>query len=355
MNTQATPDGGTELHTDIAPVNAATIERAALLLRAGEVAAFPTETVYDLGADAMNGAAVMNIFIAKERPADNPLIAHIADTAALPMLVSRVDARARLLMERFWPGPLTLVLPKTSRVPDAVTAGLSTVAVRMPAHPAALALIRAAGTPIAAPSANRSGRPSPTTAAHVYDDLRGRIPLILDGGACAVGVESTVLDLSGDVPALLRPGGVTAEALRALLPDLTVDRAVLAPLGEGAEARSPGMRHRHYAPRARVVVVRGAPEAVIKTAKRLYDEAGARGEKPAILCANAHVAEYGHRAARPLGADAAEMAAGLFDALRALDAEGAGLILAEAAATSGMGLALMNRLLRAADFDVVDA
>lgn len=338
--------------TEILKVNAASLARAASLLQGGGLVAFPTETVYGLGADAMNGEAVRRIFLAKERPMDNPLIAHVADAAMLRPLVRAVDARARDAMDAFWPGPLTLVLPRTDRVPDAVSAGLSTVAVRMPAHEAALSLIRMAGTPIAAPSANRSGRPSPTAAAHVLKDLGGRIPLILDGGACPVGVESTVLDLSGDVPMVLRPGGVTIEMLREVLPDVAVDPAVLRPLAAGAEARSPGMRHRHYAPRAHVTLVAGAPEAVRAHIRRRYDACLAEGLRPWIMCNTESVAGYGARNAMPLGSDAAAMARDLFGALRALDERGAGVILAEAVDTSGLGLAWMNRMLRAADFDI---
>lgn len=340
------------MRTEVLQVDAASLTRVASLLRAGEVVAFPTETVYGLGADAMNPAAVAKIFAAKNRPADNPLIAHIDDAAMLEGLAARVDDVARALMDAFWPGPLTLVFPKAAGVPDIVSAGLSTVAVRMPSHPAALALIRAAGTPVAAPSANRSGRPSPTTAAHVLADMDGRIPLILDGGACEVGVESTVLDVSGGVPMVLRPGGVTVEELRGVVPEVRVDQAVLAPLAAGEQARSPGMKHRHYAPRARVKIVSGEAEAVITRLCALYEEADAAGLRPVVLCSDGHVAAYGGRRTRTLGGDADAMAAGLFAALRALDAEGLDPILAEAVDASGMGLALMNRLLRAADFDV---
>ncbi len=341
-------------HTEIQPVSAASIEKAALLIRSGETVAFPTETVYGLGADALNGPAVMKIFIAKQRPADNPLIAHIADLSALDALAAQVDDRAKLLMDRFWPGPLTLVLLKSNQVPDAVTAGLSTVAIRMPSHPAAIALIQEAKTPIAAPSANRSGRPSPTTATHVYEDLRGCVPLILDGGPCDFGVESTVLDLSRERPILLRPGGVTLEALQELLPDIVLDPAVLAPLQEGAIAHSPGMRHRHYAPNARVLVIRGEAEAVFQRVRRRYDEAAAENIPVAILCAAAHRTAYGARQSQSLGEDSTAMAKGLFAALRTLDEKGIQLILAEAVEAQGMGLALMNRLLRAANFNVED-
>ncbi|MCL1964467.1 MAG: L-threonylcarbamoyladenylate synthase [Firmicutes bacterium] len=343
------------MKTEVLPLDAASLERAALSLRAGEVAAFPTETVYGLGADALNAQAVGKIYAAKGRPADNPLIVHIAELGDLDKLITGADARARALMGAFWPGPLTLILPRGSRVPDVVSAGLDTVAVRMPSHPAALALIRAAGTPLAAPSANRSGRPSPTTAAHVLADMDGRVPLILDGGACSVGVESTVLDLTRGQAAILRPGGVTLEMLRTLLPEVRVDEAVLRPLAAGGEARSPGMKHRHYAPAARVIVVTGGGEARAAAIRGRYDAAALEGQRAVILCQAGHAALYGDRKAQVLGDGAGEMAANLFAALREADAQGMELILAEAIQTEGMGLALMNRLLRAADFEVAEA
>lgn len=334
------------MKTELMPVTAASITLGASLMAEGKLVAFPTETVYGLGADALNGKAVLKIFEAKGRPADNPLIAHISDKRELAPLVARVDERAQKLMDTFWPGPLTMVFPKSSLIPDAVSAGLSTVAVRMPSHPAARMLIRALGRPIAAPSANRSGKPSPTTAAHVFEDMDGRIPLILDGGPCGVGVESTVLDLSGDVPTLLRPGGITAEMLREYLPNLAIHPAVLHPLQSSAEARSPGMKYKHYAPNASIVIVRGTPD---KIAAR-YDASAASGKKTAILCADR--APYGNRFVYELGHDAGEMAARLFAALRAMDEDGVEAAFSEQTPTDGVGLALTNRLLRAAGFQV---
>lgn len=334
------------MKTELMPVTAASIALGASLMSEGKLVAFPTETVYGLGADALNGKAVLKIFEAKGRPADNPLIAHISDKRELAPLVARVDERAQKLMDAFWPGPLTMVFPKSSLIPDAVSAGLSTVAVRMPSHPAARMLIRALGRPIAAPSANRSGKPSPTTAAHVFEDMDGRIPLILDGGPCGVGVESTVLDLSGDVPTLLRPGGITAEMLREYLPDLAIHPAVLHPLQSSAEARSPGMKYKHYAPNASIVIVRGTPEQIAAR----YDASAASGKKTAILCADR--APYGDRFVYELGHDAGEMASRLFAALRAMDDDGVEAAFSEQTPTDGVGLALTNRLLRAAGFQV---
>lgn len=344
-----------EYPTEVLPVSAAAIMRAARLLSSGQVVAFPTETVYGLGANALDEAAVRGIFEAKGRPADNPLIVHIAEACALDALVAEIPDTARALMRAYWPGPLTLIFPKKDAVPGIVSAGLSTVAVRMPDHPVAVALIREAGVPIAAPSANRSGRPSPTAAAHVLEDMRGRIPLILDGGACAFGVESTVVDVTGHVPVLLRPGAVTAEMLRAVLPELSIDPAVLSPVAEGAKPASPGMKHRHYAPNARVVIVDGTKESAAGKARALYLEAEAGGGRAVILCAACRMPRYAGCAVFSLGADAREMTAGLFDALRRVDREGYTLAIAEAADTEGIGLALMNRLLRAADFTVVRA
>ena len=340
------------MQTELVKASAAAMDRAARLLAGGELVAFPTETVYGLGANALDEAAVRKIFEAKGRPADNPLIVHIAERSALEPLVASVDARAAKLIDAFWPGPLTLIFRRADSVPAIVSAGLPTVAVRIPSHPDALALIRRAGLPIAAPSANPSGRPSPTTAQHVYEDLVGRVPLIIDGGPCLVGVESTVVDMTSDTPAVLRPGGVTVEALRALLPDIAVDPAVLAPVREGAPTPSPGMKHRHYAPRARIIVVEGAPDRVAETVRMLY----ARADAPAaILCATGRVPCYPGLKTVDLGADAAEMAANLFSAFRMLDERGIAVAFAESTDSNGIGLALMNRLLRAADFEVVRA
>jgi L-threonylcarbamoyladenylate synthase len=337
--------------------DAGAVARAAALLRAGETVAFPTETVYGLGADALNPSAVRRVFAAKGRPADNPLIVHVAKAEDTAALVRELDGRARALMARFWPGPLTLVLPRSDAVPPEVTAGLDTVGVRLPAHPAARALIRAAGTPVAAPSANRSGKPSPTSARHVYDDLCGRVPLILDGGDCAVGLESTVLDLTETVPVVLRPGGVTLEMLREALGEVRVDAGVLAPQARDAAPRSPGMKYRHYAPEAAVVVVEGGQAASLRRIQTLYDAAEARGERVAILAHAERCPDYGERRCFAWGArgDPHRAASELFAALRELDAQGVGRVFAEAVPAEGIGLAVMNRLCRAAGFHVEKA
>lgn len=333
------------MHTELCQADDASIRRAAALLRAGELVAFPTETVYGLGADALNGEAAARIFAAKGRPADNPLIAHIAGESGLAGLIAGEPcACARKLMRAFWPGPMTLIFPKSPRVPREVTAGLDTVAVRMPSHPVARALIRAAQTPIAAPSANRSGRPSPTTAAHVLEDMEGRIPLILDGGPCEVGLESTVVDVTGARPRILRPGGVTLEMLEGVVGDVDVDEGVLHQLQAGSQARSPGMKYKHYAPKGEVTIVTG-PRAAQEIA-RLYDAADGRA---AILAFSQ--ADYGARRVYRLKNAPGE----LFAALRQLDEDGMETIYAEDVPTAGVGLAVMNRLMRAAAFRVVEA
>ncbi len=338
-----------QYETRIMPaMQADALSEAVRLLQAGELVGFPTETVYGLGANATDKTAVLRIFEAKGRPADNPLIVHIADFCDLLPLVQGVDPRAEQLASRFWPGPLTMIFRRSSRIPSVVSAGLDTVAVRFPKHEAAQALILAAGCPIAAPSANRSGKPSPTTAEHVYEDMKGRIPLILDGGPCSVGVESTVLDLTGEKPTVLRPGGVTVEMIKEILPDVRIDNAVLAPLARDAQARSPGMKYKHYAPAAHVTVVRGSPEFLAER----YDSQIALGKKAAILCGNA--APYGDRLVFSIGKSSEEMATMLFRTLRELDEEGVEVAFAEATETDGMGMAFMNRLLRAAGFDVLE-
>ncbi len=326
------------------------VARAADLIRRGEVVGFPTETVYGLGADALNPRAVMKIFAAKGRPGDNPLIVHIADLNALRPLVARAPSETALrLAKAFWPGPLTMLFPRAERIPDCVTAGLDTVGVRMPSNPWARMLIERAGRPIAAPSANRSGRPSPTAARHVLEDMDGKIPLILDGGPCDVGLESTVLDVTGEIPRVLRPGGVTAEMIAAVAGAVDVDDSVMRPLREGERPRSPGMKYRHYAPDAAVVIFEGDPEAVAAAIRARYDASGA----PALILAlEGHIARYGNRRTLSLGADAPEAANRLFEALREADALGAELILSEAVDASGIGLAVMNRLGRASGFHV---
>ena len=333
----------------MARADAQSIARAAEYIRAGEVVGFPTETVYGLGANALCPQAVRRIFAAKGRPADNPLIVHIADLSELDALVLDVPEGARRLMEAYWPGPMTLLLPRRPCVPDVVTAGLPTVGIRLPSHPVARALIAQSGCPIAAPSANRSGRPSPTRAQHVLEDMEGRIPFILDGGPCEVGLESSVIDATGEVPVVLRPGGITPEMVARVVGGVRVDEHVMSPLKEGEVVRSPGMKYRHYAPRAQMEIFQGAPEDVARAICARYDDAP---EHAAIFALSGHVPLYGARRVFTLGSLAQDAAGALFDLLREMDARGVERIYAEAVEAEGIGLAVMNRMGRAAGFHI---
>ncbi|MEY8574398.1 L-threonylcarbamoyladenylate synthase [Oscillospiraceae bacterium 21-37] len=321
------------------------VERAGEILRAGGLVAIPTETVYGLAADALNGNAVKKIFAAKGRPSDNPLIVHISGFSQLAPLVKEVPEAAKRLAQAFWPGPLTIILEKSALVPMETSGGLDTVAVRMPRHPAARAVIEAAGVPLAAPSANLSGRPSPTSFAHVREDLAGRVDALLDGGPCDVGVESTVITLAGDVPRVLRPGGVTLAQLRAVLGQAELDPAVLHSLREGAKASSPGMKYKHYAPKAEVTLVDASPEefaAYVNERKGgwalCFQEDLPFVEGPAISLGSRY--------------DGGGQARRLFGALLELDKKGAQTAFAHCPSRSGVGLAVYNRLLRAAGFRV---
>lgn len=332
------------------------IAAAGAVIRQGGLVGFPTETVYGLGANAWDKEAVARIFQAKGRPGDNPLIVHVADPATVRELAADLPPLGEELISRFWPGPLTLILPRQARVPDEVTAGLDTVAVRMPDHLVALALIKAAGVPIAAPSANLSGRPSPTEAGHVLADMNGRVEVILDGGQTGVGVESTVLDLTASVPSILRPGGVTAEALAEIIGRVAVD-----PNAEGMDAaeisatpRSPGMKYAHYAPQAPVILVEGEESRVVDyilAMKRHYQQSG---QKVAILAcretADVYLDNQPPAWLEVLGKrdDLSTVASRLYQALRACDTAKADVILAEGFSDREIGAAVMNRLRRAA-------
>ena len=328
------------------------VATAARLFSEGQLVGFPTETVYGLGANALDRDAVLSIFAAKGRPADNPLIMHIWDRGQLEGLCG-VPEGAETLMDAFWPGPLTMLFPRTERVPDAVTAGLPTVAVRMPSLPCTRKLLEACGLPIAAPSANRSGRPSPTTAAHVLEDMDGRIPLILDGGPCQVGLESTVLDLTHGQPVILRPGGITKEMLeKALGTEVAVAGSVLRPLKQDEKALSPGMRYRHYAPEGAVTLVEGREDAVLKAMREFCLRDRRAGKKSCVLCFTEHTDALSDCAPHDIGSmrDGAQVARRLFDILRRLDREGMETIYSEVIPPEGVGLAVMNRLGRAAGF-----
>jgi L-threonylcarbamoyladenylate synthase len=326
------------------------IALGARLLREGQLVAFPPEPVYGLGANALDGAAVQKIFDAKGRPSDNPLILHVADTQSVDKLVLSVPRSARRLMDAFWPGPLTIILKKSAIVPDIVTAGLDSAGIRMPGNAYARALIAAAGCPVAAPSANTSGRPSPTCAEHVYTDMDGRIPLILDGGQCRYGVESTVLSLV-DEPVILRPGAVTKEMLEVQIGPVKVAPGVFAPLEAGEKSASPGLKYRHYSPKADTVLVGGDQEKAVAAICRLYDDA----PNALIIASDETAGRCAPRCCIGLGSrdNPEKICAGLFSALRKADDMGVSLVLLEALDTSGEGMAYMNRALRAAGFKYV--
>ena len=327
---------------------------AGAILRGGGLVAFATETVYGLGANGLDEDAVLRIFEAKGRPSDNPLILHVAKKSDVKELWLRVTDNARALMDAFWPGPLTLVYPRRAVVPDVVSAGLDTVAVRMPDHKSALALIRAAGVPVAAPSANLSGKPSPTTAEHVKEDFWGKIDVIIDGGPCRVGLESTVLSLTGR-PTILRPGGITKEMLEAVIGAVEVSPAVLSPLKEGERPSAPGMKYRHYAPDAKVLVAAPAePKAAAALICRAYDRRTQAGESCVVFATTQTQAFYKNRKHVIIGDrnHPETLCASLFAALRAQSGE-ADVIFCEALPENDMGLAYMNRVLRAAGFEML--
>ena len=327
--------------------------RAAEILRAGGLVGIPTETVYGLGANGLNPQAVRAIFTAKGRPQDNPLILHIPEASWLERYCRDIPPQAWVLARRFWPGPLTMVLRRRDNVPDQVTAGLDTVGMRCPAHPLCRAVIQAADVPVAAPSGNTSGRPSPTTAAHMLEDMDGRIDAILDGGPCSVGVESTIVDLTCTPPRLLRPGGITLEQLRAALGEVAVDPAVTRLMGAGERPRAPGMKYRHYAPKAPVTVVTGEPE---RSAAYIAAHAG---PGDGVICFEEFLPMYagGARPVMSLGpaGDKGEQARRVFDALRAFDHTAVSAIWAQCPDSGGIGLAVTNRLNKAAGFHIVEA
>ena len=332
------------------------VQVAAGIIRKGGLVAFPTETVYGLGADALNPKAVLALFKAKKRPLDNPPIIHVENIRDVYTLAEQIPPKADSLMKEFWPGPLTLVFKRSKNVPDVTVAGLGTIAVRMPQHPVALALIRESRCPIAAPSANLAGKPSPTSAEHVFDDLNGRIDAILDGGSTRIGVESTVLDLSVDPALVLRPGGTTLEALQKVLGNVQLHPFVAAEKELPIEKpQSPGMKHKHYAPKAQLIVVEGAITPVMATIKSLITAYWLQDKRVGVLATAETAWAYEADVVKSLGSrrkvDA--MAANLFRLLREFDEENVDVILAEGVPTEGLGLAVMNRLRKASGYNIV--
>ena len=328
--------------------NQEVMQEAAALIRAGEVVSFPTETVYGLGADGLNPEAVAKIFAAKGRPNDNPLILHIAQKEAIEQLTTGLNANAKKLMEHFWPGPLTLIVNKSSIVPDAVSAGLETVAVRFPSNKYAQDFIRACGCPIAAPSANISGRPSPTNAQDVLEDMQGKIAGMLDGGNCGIGLESTVVDTTSAVPTILRPGGITYEMLTEVMGAVEIDPALQG--DKNFKPKAPGMKYRHYAPKADLTIIEGPLEKVVKEINKRAKEKSEAGYKVGVIGTEETVADYKSGDVKCIGtrADESTIAANLFRILREFDDDQVDYIYSESFDTAGIGSAIMNRLLKAA-------
>lgn len=333
-----------------APLSDAEYDAAAEIIRSGGLLGIPTETVYGLGADALNETACRQIYEAKGRPQDNPLIIHIPDESWLPRYCWDIPPAAYALARAFWPGPLTMILPKQEIVPLRTTGGLPTVGVRCPNHPVTLEIIRRAGVPIAAPSGNTSGRPSPTTAGHMEEDMWGKIDGIVDGGPCGVGVESTIIDLTCTPPRLLRPGGLPLEALEEILGEVAVDKAVVSRLADGERPRAPGMKYRHYAPKAPVTVVTGDPaQSAAYIREHLTPGAG-------VICFHEFTGLFDGHIVHDLGhaLDKAEQARHVFDALRAFDETNVPEIWAQCPDSGGLGLAVGNRLKKAAGFHVIE-
>ncbi len=341
--------------------NQSGILRGAEILRQGGLVAFPTETVYGLGANGLESNAVKKIYQAKGRPSDNPLILHIVDINELDKLVNEIPKKALKLMEKFWPGPLTLVFKKQSHIPDQVTGGLETVAVRMPSHPIARALIAAAKVPVAAPSANLSGRPSPTLAEHVITDLKGRVEMIIDGGPCQMGIESTVLDCSEDEPILLRPGSISLEDLQEVIGEVRMDVGVDAQKmdpDKEFQPKSPGMKYRHYSPKAEMMIIEGE---AFKAREKLLELINNSNQKLGVLATQEmadnlkEVFNSSSVVVKILGSrdNVHQMAARLFKLLREFDEDEVDLILAEGLPLQGLGLAVMNRLSKAAGYKIL--
>lgn len=324
------------------------ILKCAEILKNDGLVAIPTETVYGLAGNALKGSCVKKIFAAKGRPSDNPLIVHISDISQWEPLVKAVPEKAKALAEKYWPGPLTIILPKSDIIPDEICGGLDTVAVRMPSNETARAIIDACSFPLAAPSANTSGKPSPTTAPHVMADLDGKIDAIVDGGSSSVGIESTVISLASDVPRLLRPGGITPEMLREVLGEIIIDDAVYNKLADGAKASSPGMKYKHYSPAAKVILIKGTYDKYISFVRKNADST------TAILCFEGEEVTdipsvvYGKKD------DPSSQAKHIFDALRSLDKIGAKTVYARFPESDGVGLGVFNRLVRAAGFNIIE-
>ena len=331
------------------------MNEAGALLKGGALVAFPTETVYGLGANALDEEASAKIYAAKGRPSDNPLIIHIADMEKLAYITAEIPKAAVKLAEKFWPGPLTMVLKKSDAVPFGTTGGLNTVAVRMPSHKVALEMIRAGGGYIAAPSANTSGRPSPTLASHVADDMDGIIPMILDGGAVGIGIESTIVDLTEEIPTILRPGFITKEMLEEVVGEVQIDKGLEA--DAKTPPKAPGMKYRHYAPKAELLIVEGAEDAVIEKINALVKENEAKGIVAGVIGTEETVSKYQAGIVKSMGTrtDEISISSHLYGILREFDESDAQVIYSESFEEGAMGSAIMNRLLKAAGHKIISA
>ena len=345
--------------TDVDNIDMEVIKEAGDVIRHGGLVAFPTETVYGLGADGMDEKASAKIYAAKGRPSDNPLILHIADIKALEGIVSDIPDKAKLLMDKFWPGPMTLIFNKKKEVPYGTTGGLETVAVRFPSHPVARELILAAGTPIAAPSANTSGRPSPTTAAHVMEDMNGKIDMIVDGGQVGIGIESTIVDVTQEIPMILRPGYITKAMLEEVVGEVGIDKVVTAKsikeIGGDYTPKAPGMKYRHYAPKADLTMYEGRIDKVIEAINDMAENDERQGKKVGIIATDETMDKYRFGQAVSIGTrkDEESIARGLYGILRDFDSMDVDVIYSETFYDDDLGQAIMNRLTKAAGYKIV--
>lgn len=353
MNTELLTINIKEIHTE---EGSNRLSKAAALLKDGEVVAFPTETVYGLGANGMDPAASRKIYEAKGRPSDNPLILHIAEFEQLDGIAEDISEDAWKLMKEFWPGPMTIILKKKPEVPLETTGGLQTVAVRMPSHPIARELILKSGLPIAAPSANRSGRPSPTTAEHVMEDMEGRIPMILDGGIVGIGIESTIIDMTGDKPVILRPGFITPEMIEEVAAGVSIDPAILGgPMAAELKPKAPGMKYRHYAPAGDMLLVEGTAEKVVAKINELAEKKRQEGYRVGIIGTDENIEQYRADVVKSMGSrmDPESIAVNLYGTLRDMDQLEVQVIFGESFGEEDFYGAIRNRILKAAGYQVL--